>query len=174
MTPAATGPADPLAPVRAALLRAAEEDAGRLVAAARHDAGATLAKARAAAAATLREARRHGAEDGARAAAAGVAEARRTARARLLEAQADAYQELRRQVLVRVRRYRREACAPEVRERLARQVYRALGPGAAVAAHPAGGVTGTAPGRRVDLTPEALAARVLDRAGPGVEELWRS
>ncbi|MFE6685870.1 hypothetical protein ACFVFQ_05260 [Streptomyces sp. NPDC057743] len=174
MTPAPTATADPLAPVRTALLRAAEAEAERLVAEARRDAATTLAAARSAAATTLREARHRGERDGARAASATLARARRTARAGLLEAQAAAYDELREEVLRRARQCWREASRAAVRERLTGLVRQALGPEATVTEHPRGGVVGTADGRCVDLSLDAVAGRVLDQAGAEVERLWRS
>ncbi|MGD3110675.1 hypothetical protein [Streptomyces sp. YGL11-2] len=172
MTFAPTAAADPLAPVRAALLRAADEEAERLVAAARRDAEATVAAARSRSAALLREARHRGEDEGGRASAAAVAQARRSARAGLLKAQAEAYEELCRTVFAQVRRCRREASYPAVRDRLARQARRALGPEATVTEHPQGGVIGTADGRSADLSLDAVAGRVLEHSGAGIETLW--
>ncbi|ANZ13796.1 hypothetical protein SNOUR_02380 [Streptomyces noursei ATCC 11455] len=178
MTPAAQthaiAPADPLAPVRTALLRAAEEEAHQLVAAAHRDAEAVIATARSRSTAVLREARRQGEQDGGRAAADATARARHTVRTGLLRAQAEAYDELRRTVLSRVRQCRREPGYPAVREQLSDQVRRLLGPEAVVIEHPRGGVIGTAGGRTVDLSLDALALRVFDGAGAGIESLWRT
>ncbi|QHC23031.1 hypothetical protein [Streptomyces sp. GS7] len=174
MTSAPAAAADPLAPVRAALVRAADEEAERLVAAARRDAEATVAAARSRSAALLREARHRGQREGARAAAAAVAQAHRSARAGLLKARAEAYDELCRTVFAQVRRCRREAAYPTVRDRLAGQARRVLGPEATVTEHPHGGVIGTADGRSADLSLDAVAGRVLERCGAGIETLWQT
>ncbi|MGV4928108.1 hypothetical protein K2224_38495 (plasmid) [Streptomyces sp. BHT-5-2] len=170
----ATGPAEPLAAVRTALLRAAAEDADRLVAAAYRDADAVVADARSRSAAVLRAARRQGEQAGARAAADATARTRHAVRTGILRARAEAYDELRRTVLSHVRRCREEPGYPAVREQLADRARRLLGPGATLAEHPRGGVVGSADGRRVDLSLDALAGRVLDGAGAGIESLWRT
>ncbi|MFE3770772.1 hypothetical protein [Streptomyces sp. NPDC059122] len=176
MTPAQahlTDATDPLAPVRTALLRAAEEEAERLVTAARRDADAAIAAARSRSTAVLREARRQGEQEGARAAADATARTRHAVRTRLLRAQADAYDELRRTVLSQVRLCRQEPGYPTVREQLSGQVRRLLGPEATVTEHPLGGVIGAAGGRSADLSLDAVALRVLDDASAGIESLWQ-
>ncbi|QRX97521.1 V-type ATP synthase subunit E [Streptomyces noursei] len=177
MTPAqarAVDPADPLAPVRTALLRAAEEEAHQLVAAARRDAEAVVAAARSRSTAVLREARRQGEQEGGRATADAMARTRHAVRAGVLRAQAEAYDELRRTVLAQVRLCRREPGYPAAREQLSDQARLLLGPEAVVIEHPRGGVIGTAGGRTVDLSLDALALRVFDGAGAGIESLWRT
>ncbi|MGW5118571.1 hypothetical protein ACWEQ8_24505 [Streptomyces noursei] len=177
MTPARahpTAPIDPLDPVRTALLRAAAEEAERLVSAARRDAEATLVAARSRSTAALRAARRQGEEEGSRAAAECLAHTRRAVRTGLLQERAEAYDALRRTVLRQVRLCRREPGYPAVRERLSEQVSRLLGPEATVTEHPLGGVIGRADGRTVDLSLDALALRVLEDAGAGIEALWRT
>ncbi|MFH8680755.1 hypothetical protein [Streptomyces lydicus] len=174
MTAALPAPADPLGPVRAALLRAAREEADRLRADARRDAAAVLAAAHAQAGALLREARRQGEAEGSRAAAAAVARARRTSRNDLLEAKARVRDALRRRVAEQVRQCRNEPTWAAARDRLVRRVRLALGADATVSEHPEGGVVGTAPGRTVDLSLDAMAARALDRAGAEIESLWET
>ncbi|MFI0789879.1 hypothetical protein ACH4Q6_30275 [Streptomyces lydicus] len=167
-------PADPLAPVRAAVLHTAREDARQLVADARRDAAATLSGAHSQAEGLLLQARLQGESEGSRAAAASVSRARRETRSDLLKAKAQACDDLHRRVVELVRRCRREAPYPAVRDRLAERAHRTLGPGATVTEHPHGGVVGTAPGRTTDLSLDALAARALDRAGAGIESLWKT
>lgn len=161
-----------LEPLRAELLRAARADATSQLADAERDAMAVLDDARSTATAILDEARRQGEADGADAAAAAATRARRDARGRDLAVRAESYEELRARVIERVRQLRRTPDYPGVRDRLTDLARRMLGPDAAVAEHPDGGVVGRCPGRRVDLTLGTLAARALDRAGAEVEHLW--
>lgn len=174
MTAAPHVPADPLEPVRAALLHAAREEADQRIADARRDAAATLSGARSHAEVLLREARLQGEAEGAYAAAAALAQARREARSDLLKAKAQACDDLRRRVAGQVRGCRREEAYPAVRDRLAQRVRHTLGGGATVTEHPHGGVVGAAPGRTTDLSLDALAARALDRAGAEIESLWKT
>ncbi len=174
MTAAPPAPADPLEPVRAALLHAAREEADQLVADARRDAAALLAEARSRAAALVREARLQGAAQGSRAAAAALAQARRETRGDLLKAKAQARDDLHRRVVEEVRRCRGEESYPAVRDRLARRARQILGSGATLTEDPHGGVIGTVPGRITDLSLDAVAARALARAGAEVESLWKT
>ncbi|MFI9357970.1 hypothetical protein [Streptomyces lydicus] len=167
-------PDDPLEPVRAALLHAAREDADRLLAEARRDAAEVIARAYAQAGVLLREAHLRGKAEGVRAAAATVADARREARSDLLEAKARVCDALRRRVTEQVRQCRDEETWPAVPDRLARRVRHALGADATVGEHLHGGVVGTAPGRTLDLSLDAMAARALDHAGAEIESLWET
>ncbi|SCK34859.1 hypothetical protein YWIDRAFT_06309 [Streptomyces sp. SceaMP-e96] len=174
MTAPPAAPTDPLAPVRAALLRAAREEALQLIADARRDAAATLSGARSQAEACLCEARLQGEAEGDRAADTTTSRARREARSTLLKAQAQACEDLHRRVVEQVRRCRLEGSYPAVRDRLAERAQHILGSGATVTEHPHGGVVGTAPGRTTDLSLDAMAARALDRAGAESESLWKA
>ncbi|MCD0484521.1 hypothetical protein LO771_19495 [Streptacidiphilus sp. ASG 303] len=174
---APAGPAAPAAgaaalePVRAALLAAARAEAAAALAAAEEDAAALLRAARAEAAALLAEARRQGGADGRAERAAALGRARRAARTAELAARRAAWEELHRLTAARVRALP-AAADPAVRAGLARYARRLLGPGAEVGEAPSGGVVARAPGRRVDLGLDALAARVLAGLGAGAEQLW--
>jgi vacuolar-type H+-ATPase subunit E/Vma4 len=163
---------DALGPVRAALLQAAHSDAATLLAQARQVAASALDDARAQAEAIVNEARRQGEADGKAATVQALTRARRTARARELSARGTAYAQLRRRAAEHVRRLRDGEAYPALRERLAVLARELLGPGACVTEHPDGGVVATCPGRRVDLSLDALAARALDRLGADTEALW--
>ncbi|WP_158692621.1 hypothetical protein, partial [Streptomyces roseochromogenus] len=58
------------------------------------------------------------------------------------------------------------------RARLAETARAMLGAQARVSAVAGGGVTAEVPGRRVDLSADALADRALDRLGARAETLW--
>ncbi len=159
-------------PVRAALLRAARQDADAVLAGAREQAAAVLDGARGRAEAILAEARRQGAADGAAAGAADLLRARRAARATALAARAEAYRELRRAVAARLEDLRGSPEYPRLRELLAERARRLLGAEVPVGEPPDGGVLAVAGDRRVDLGLTALADRALERAGARVEALW--
>ncbi|GHF07718.1 MULTISPECIES: hypothetical protein [Streptomyces] len=170
-----TGPvqdAGALGPVRAELLRTARAEGEAQLARAREEAAAAVREARAAAEEILAAARRRGAADGAAAAAAELAGARRAARHLLLTARRDAYDQLCDCVVQQVRDLRRSTDYPRLRRRLEARARALLGPGASLTEPSGGGVLALAPGRRVDLTLEAVAARALDRLGPEAEDLW--
>jgi len=172
--PAAPGPPpeDPLAPVRRALLSAAERDAAGALAAADTDAEATRREAEAQAAAILAEARDQGAADGREAVAAERGQARRLARGTVLEAQREGYATLRREVHRAVAGWRDQPGYPALRERLAARARALAGAGATVADSPDGGVVAEAPGRRAALTLPALADRGLDALAADLPGLW--
>ncbi|MCH0566671.1 hypothetical protein, partial [Streptomyces sp. MUM 2J] len=120
----------------------------------------------------LAEARRQGAADADAARSAARVRARRTARARELAARRECWQELCRQVVEGVQALHGTAAYPALRDRLAEHVRRELGARAHIAEAPGGGVTGRAPGRRIDCSLAAVARRTLEHAGVEVEELW--
>ncbi|MER6631215.1 hypothetical protein ABT301_23855 [Streptomyces sp. NPDC000987] len=161
-----------LAPVRDRLLRDARAEAEALLAAADADAAAALRDAEARAAEILAEARRQGAADAESVRAAARVRARRTARARELAARRECWEELGRQVVQGVEELRGTDAYPRLRERLTAYVRQALGPDAVVTEAPGGGVTGEAPGRRIDCSLAALAHRALERTGVEAERLW--
>ncbi|MGZ4477508.1 MAG: hypothetical protein ACXVW2_02755 [Nocardioidaceae bacterium] len=172
--PAAPGPppVDPLAPVRRALLSAAERDAARALATADTDAEATRREAETQAAAILTEARARGEADGREAVTAERGRARRLARGTVLEAQREGYTTLRREVHHAVTRWRDQPGYPALRERLAARARALVGPGATVSDRPEGGVVAEAPGRRAALTLPALADRGLDALAADLPGLW--
>ncbi|WP_055491310.1 hypothetical protein [Streptomyces sp. TP-A0356] len=170
MTLSAPGPADPLTPVRAELLRAARADADTVLARARADADEAMRAARTEAETLLDRAREQGAADGTAAAARERVRARQDAWTRELCARAEVYADLR----ARVRTGVRDALADTgvLRVRLEERARALLGTGARVTATVDGGVTAETPGRRVDLSANALADRALDRLGAEAETLW--
>ncbi|MEU2980919.1 V-type ATP synthase subunit E [Streptomyces hirsutus] len=161
-----------LEPVRDRLLRAARTDAEELLARADREAEALLDEARAQAAAILDDARHQGETDATQGRTAELTRVRRTIRARELGVRRQAYEELCRRATERVRGLRNTADYPAIRDRLHRRARQLLGPDAELAEHPGGGFVAQAPGRRVDCTLDALAARALDRLGAEAESLW--
>ncbi|MDF3293291.1 hypothetical protein [Streptomyces silvisoli] len=172
MTAPGTERSDALEPVRDALLRAARKDAEAVLTEAHRAAAAVLDEAQARATAILDEARTQGTADGTADGAALRVRARRTVRARELAARREAYDELRRRATARVRRLRTESEYPSMRDELVARARQLLGADASVSEDPDGGVVATAPGRRVDLTLDALAGRALERFAAQVETLW--
>ncbi|MFR9799093.1 hypothetical protein ACL02U_24850 [Streptomyces sp. MS06] len=172
-TPLPAGADAALAPVRERLLADARADAEALLAAADADAAARRAAAEEQAAGILAEARRQGAADAEAVRGAQLARAARAARARDLAARRACWEELRRQVADGARALQGTPAYPELRRRLAAHARQALGPGARIGEAPGGGVTGRAPGRRIDCSLTALASRTLDLVpAHEVEELW--
>ncbi|MEU6611167.1 hypothetical protein ABZ922_40110 [Streptomyces shenzhenensis] len=165
-----TAPADPLDPVRAALLRAAHAAADEVRGRARTDAEETLRAARASAEEVLARARDRGAAEGAVAAAGERVRAVQDAWAAELAARAAVYAELRAGVREGVRRALARGAVPQAR--LTERARALLGADAHVTAAPAGGVTAEVPGRRVDLSADALADRALERLGARAAALW--
>lgn len=171
-TPAPDEAGAALQPVRAELLRAAHAEAAGLLARAERDAADLLDDARTEARTILDEARREGETQGGAAGRDLRARALRQARAQELAARREAYEELRRRVTERVRELRHAPDYASVLERLTAHARRLLGPDAEVTVQPGGGVVAHAPGRRVDCTLDALAARALVRADVEAETLW--
>jgi hypothetical protein len=88
-----------------------------------------------------------------------------------LAARSEVYAELRAAVRRGVRRAMAEGAVPQAR--LAEAARALLGTQARVTAAAEGGVTAEVPGRRVDLSADALADRALERLGAQAETLWR-
>jgi hypothetical protein len=172
VAPARTAADLALDPVRSALLRAARSDADAVVADAVRDAAAVLAGARSRAAAVLAAAAAEGRADAASRAARERARARRDRRTAELTAWSAAREELRAHVRAVVREL--PGACPDLRERLVTRIRAELGPDAALTATPDGGLTGEVPGRRLELSLDALADLAVDALGPDVERLWRS
>ncbi|WP_317440840.1 hypothetical protein [Streptomyces collinus] len=166
-----TAPVDELDPVRAELLRAARAAADATLDQARADAADTLLAARTAAETVLARARRLGEADGAKEAGRERVRAAQDAWEAELAVRAEVYAALRAGVRASVRR----ALAREgamARSHLADVARAALGPQAVVRAAAQGGVTAEVPGRRVDLSADALADAAVDRLGVRAETLW--
>ncbi|MET8722153.1 hypothetical protein [Streptomyces misionensis] len=165
-----TAPVDALSPVRAELLRSARASADAVRDRARADAEETLRSARATAEAVLARARDLGSAEGAAGAARERVRAVQDAWAAELAARAEVYAALRAAVHAGVRRGFTEDAS--LRSRCAQAARKLLGPQARVTAASQGGVTAEVPGRRVDLSADALADRALDRLGARAEALW--
>ncbi|MDX3633414.1 MULTISPECIES: V-type ATP synthase subunit E family protein [Streptomyces] len=163
---------DALAPVRAELLRAAHADAEAVGARAEREATALIDKARHKAREILDDARRQGEADGAASARDIRVHARREARSRQLSVRRQMHEELRERATERVRAVHRSADYAWIRGLLEQRARRVLGPDAEVTEDPRGGVVARAPGRRVDCTLDALAARALNRMSAEVTSLW--
>lgn len=160
-----------LDPVRAALLRAARAEAAGVVAAAERDAAAVLAAARSRATAVLAAAAAAGRSDAATRLARERSVARRNRRTADLATRSAARDGL----LARVRAAVRElpASHPELPGRLTDRIRTELGPDAVLTPTPDGGLAGEVPGRRLELSLDALADLAVDGLGPDVELLWQ-
>ena len=164
--------ADPLLPVREALLACARADAERLLAEVDAEGDAIIARAQAEADAIRAEARAQGEADAAAVLVAERARGRRQARAVVLAAQRESYAGLRTRVVEQVATLRGDPWYAAWCDGMREEVRSALGPDAVVSEHPEGGVLGEASGRRVAFTLVVLAERALDALGPDVEGLW--
>ena len=160
--------ADPLRPLRAALLAAARDDAGRSVRAAESAAGERLVEARASADGLLAEARTRGESEAATLVAAEAAAAQRAARRVVLTAQREVYDRLRTAAGMAVRDLLTDDAT---RARLAATLRSRLGGDAEVAPTPDGGLRATAAdGRAVDASVATLVDLALDTLDG--EALW--
>ena len=157
-------------PVRAALLGAARAAADREVAAAQRYAAEVLDTATAGVAATQAAAAGVGRAEAAARTARAQAQARRERRAAELRAQAAAYDELRERVRAAVRAL--PASFPRLRERLVAQALAELGPDARITDTPDGGLLAETPGRRLDLSLDALADLAVHALGAEASLLW--
>lgn len=159
-----------LAPVRAALLAAARQEADRGEAQARARAAETLTAAAGRADAIVSAARAAGAADAEAVARIDLGRARRAARARTLRARREAYDRLRRESRQAVGRVRDEPGYAAIRATLTAAAQRLLGPDAEVVDAEGGGVIARTGSRRVDLSLRALADRAVDRVAAGLEQ----
>ena len=161
-----------LQPVRAQLIRRARADADATLAAAHADAAAQVAAARARAKAILDEARAQGEASAAAESAARHSSARRRARTSELDAERSVYEAVRDGVERGVLALHEAPDYAELHDGLERCAREPLGPDADVTRDPRGGVIATAPGRLVDLSLAAIAARTVDALGEEVARLW--
>jgi hypothetical protein len=161
--------ADPLAPVKEALIQRSLESAVGLRRAASGEAARVHAGAEAEARAILDAARAAGTAAGEAIAAAETARARRKAREIVLAARRDAYEELRRRIGAAVADLCEE---PGFAGRLARLALDRAGPDAAVEPVPGGGVVAQAQGVRVEMSAEVLTDWALGALGEEVNWLW--
>jgi len=159
---------DALAPLRRALLEAAEARAAALRRAAEEEADSVRRAGAERAEAILGQARRSGEGDGAARVALARAEARQEARTIILAARRAAYDGIRDRAVAAVADL---LAGPRGRARLAALVEDSLGPGATIVEDPRGGLVGTTPdGRRVDASAGHLVDLVLARLD--LEQLW--
>lgn len=173
MTAALTGrPADPLAPVREALVASARAEAARLLIEADTDSASVMSRAQAEADAFRDASRAQGEADAASAVATERARARRQARAVVLAAQAESYAELRSRAVSAARALRDDPAYGAWCDRMRERVRASLGGDAVVTVLPEGGVRGEAPGRRVEHTLARLAEQAVDALGSDVAGLW--
>jgi vacuolar-type H+-ATPase subunit E/Vma4 len=169
----ADGPqAAALAPVRAHLLGGAQAEADRILAEARAQAAATVRQARRDADEAAGQARARGRAETAPLAAAERRRGREQARSIVLGAQRQAHEELRAQVLAAAGGLQDEPGYERLVARLTALAERAAGPGATVAADPAGGVVARSARAVVDCSLPRLARLAVDALGDQVGELW--
>ena len=161
-----------LAPVQAALLRSAREQAAAITAEARRQGADARAQAHRDAVGQVDRAREAGRAQAAPLAAALRIRGRREARATLLGAQREAYEELRGRVRALVASLRDEPGYDLLLERLRRDARAAAGPGAVLTEAPAGGVVARAPGVVVDCSLPRLADAAVEALGERVAWLW--
>jgi vacuolar-type H+-ATPase subunit E/Vma4 len=162
--------AEELAPVHRAVLDHALADAERILADARAAAADHVARAERTAADILAKARESGALDARSGVAAQRRQVRKHARDGELAAQRAIYDTLTERVAAAVEV---ELGTPVAREALCRAVHDAVGQDATITELP-GGVVGSVPGRRVELSARLLAQRGLSRCSARVRELWTS
>lgn len=155
-------PRDALEPLREALLRAARNEAARLLADADETARTLEAEARREAERIREQARATGASDAAGIVAAQRSRAGREARELVLAAQRAEYDALREAAYEAVARFSTESGYATVRMRMVSLLRGLLGDGADIVDDPAGGVVATVPGRSADLTLTRLADRAVD------------
>lgn len=161
-----------LEPVRYALRRQAEAEAGRSADAARRQADDILASARAQAEQIRAAAARQGTE-AARAEATGrSAQVRREARRTVLAQQEALRSALIRQVQDQARELRSDPRYPQMLRRLTERADALLGPMASVTESYKGGVTGSAGSRHLDLSLPSLAAQAMEKHAGEVHRLW--
>jgi hypothetical protein len=161
-----------LAPVRAALLRRAREQAAEITSEARRQAAGAVDRAHSDAASQVTHARETGRAQAAPLAAALHAQGRRGARATLLGAQREAYEELRRRVRTSVASLRGGPGYDLLLERLRYDAGQAAGPRAVLTEAPAGGIIARAPGIVVDCSLPRLADAAVEALGDQVAWLW--
>lgn len=153
-----------LRPLRGALVKAAQREADALVADATARAAEILSAAKQAAEKRIASARAEGAADARRAATAELAAARLQARTIVLTARSSLDDELRAQVLQRVRELRDDVTYDGLRVALQHRGRALLGDAVACHEPATGGVVVEAAGRRIDASLDALAHWAVDTA----------
>ncbi len=158
-------------PVRAALLRQAEERADSIVQQARDAAGAMVGRAEQDAARAAALAGDDGRAQARLIASARLGASRRSARERLLGSDLAAYQYLAGRIRNAVLGLRSAPDYPALAARLARFAAGAAGPGALIREPPDGGAVATAAGVTVDCSLPRLADRAISALGPDMAAL---
>ena len=170
--PAAAPAADPLGPVREALLARARAEADGVLAAADATVAAAVRSARADADDLLGQARRQGEADAAGVLADERTRARRRARTVVLTAEREAYDELRRRVRAAVADLADDPAYAALQTALAERARSEFGAGATVRDDGTGGVVAEAGDRRMAYRLADLADLAVGALGPEVEGLW--
>jgi vacuolar-type H+-ATPase subunit E/Vma4 len=165
-------PADPLAPVREALLRQASADGVAAVAAARDQGVNRVEAARRQAERIVARAQADGERTARALVAPEIVSARRQAHEMVLAAQRRLYEELKNQSRSAALELRADPGYPQMMRALADRARAALGPGARIIQSPQGGVVGTRGSLRLDLTLPELVDRALEDMGSEVRRLW--
>jgi hypothetical protein len=162
--------AEALAPVRDALLAAAERDVDQRIAVVRAQAAEALAAAGRRAEDIISAARAAGVADAEAVRVTERSRARRAARARTLRARREAYDLLRLRSRQAVIQIRDEPGYAVIRDVLTAEAHRLLGPGADITEPDGGGVIGRSGSRSVDLSLAAFADRAVDSVAAGMEQ----
>lgn len=163
-----------LAPVRAALLAAAEREADELRRAAADQAQAVLDDARHEVDRIRSEAVAQGEAEARSAAALRSARVRRQAHETVLTRRNDLRLALQREVAQSARALRDDPRYPDLLARLTARCRSVLGPAAVVSESPEGGVVAVAGSRRLDLSLPVLAAGAITSMTPEMSALWTS
>ena len=162
-----------LAPLQAALLSAAEDDARQTLERAQHDAEATVADARRQAESLRAQARAEGERDAEAIRRDQSARARRRARGVVLAAQSAALAELRREVHDRLLRSWTDPVDHDVlRSRLVDVARESLGDDCEVTELPDGGIVAGLDRAQVTYRLTDLADEVIDGLGDELDRLW--
>jgi vacuolar-type H+-ATPase subunit E/Vma4 len=164
-----------LAPLRSALLSAAQAEADSSALATATEAAAELSLAEAQVASVLAGARAEAEDAAGREARRIVGRARSDARRIALRARRDVYDELCVRVKAAALELRHDPTYDRLLERLQAIARAQLGEDATLDVDPpgVGGVRGVSGSRHIDLTLSALAERSLASLGPELELLWR-
>jgi vacuolar-type H+-ATPase subunit E/Vma4 len=161
-----------LAPVRAALLRAARQEAADIRRDADEHASALMEMARREAERIRLAALEEGTATARTEAALRSARVRRQAHEVVLRRRSILRRDLQRQVRARAVELRNDPRYPALLARLTEQSHALLGWEATVAESPQGGVIAEAGSRRLDLSLPALATRTLESMTQEVRALW--
>jgi vacuolar-type H+-ATPase subunit H len=161
-----------LAPVRAHMLRRANDRADQILSDARHEAAAILSQARLSAERAVSEAQGDGRTEGAKLAAKVRSRAREEVMSLLLTAEREMHEELCRTVRTAVAGLRDQPGYDQLLARITELARQAAGPGAVVAESPSGGVVARADGVLVDCSLPRLADRAVEELAGDIRALW--